>query len=564
MSDETVDGTPLLVEAISTAYTNVTGTFAGQTSVQHDAALDAQAKTNSAVAAAASTAHSNYAKAGHDLQVTFSDVEQMSTSLSSLNRFVGPIVASTASVAGAPDLVASLLLSPLTGAAAESAATTAAAQLAIKLATAEALTLVTASVVTTYQLADSALSGTATSLHLGAGVSVAIWSQTSTMVGVSVRGSIAETSAVLTGLWTTGTAIIETARAINDLAVLSGVIGAVGAASIVDGFLRQPLDVNAFSLSGVWTTATEDMQGALGATGPFYDDILSQLIRDGHTLGFFADGDAHLGKPGHSQDWLDATNLNTAKASASAVLGGAGHFASDDDFRVLPRDLPSLFAGSAQIDAVGGDRLADIRIIDTASADGRATYIVQIPSTQSWDPRAGSTPNDLTSDIYAMRYGSQSALARSVFDAMSAHGIPTGTGPNAPHIMVTGFSLGGITAGAIAADSHGYNIENVVTAGSPIGSMNIPASVHVAALEAKEDAVPTLDGRPNPSSWTTVRQDAYPLLTEHPSSVMSPGNSHDANRYAMMASKNSNTLASSSLDKYFEGPQTIHDYYSSR
>ncbi len=110
-------------------------------------------------------------------------------------------------------------------------------------------------------------------------------------------------------------------------------------------------------------------------------------------------------------------------------------------------------------------------------------------------------PNDVTSDVYAMRYSHQIALANAVLDAVVQAKIPTGEG--APPVMVTGFSLGGITAGAIAAHPGPYNIQQVVPAGSAIGTMPISPTIHVVAVEGSQDLVPTLVGATNPKTWTT-------------------------------------------------------------
>jgi len=149
-------------------------------------------------------------------------------------------------------------------------------------------------------------------------------------------------------------------------------------------------------------------------------------------------------------------------------------------------------------------------------------------------------PNDVTSDVYAMRYRHQTALANAVLDAMVQTKIPTGDG--APPVMVTGFSLGGITAGPIAATSSDYNIQQVVTAGSPIGTMPISPKIHVVALEGSQDLVPTLVGAINSKAWTTVHHTGYPLVGES-----NPIMNNDPN-----------------IARFLGGPLTVTDYASVR
>ena len=66
--------------------------------------------------------------------------------------------------------------------------------------------------------------------------------------------------------------------------------------------------------------------------------------------------------------------------------------------------------------------------------------------------------------------------------------------------MLTGHSLGGIAAASLAADSgftSRFHVTSVVTAGSPIARIDVPASVTVLSLEHEQDVVPMLDGRRN-------------------------------------------------------------------
>ncbi len=74
-----------------------------------------------------------------------------------------------------------------------------------------------------------------------------------------------------------------------------------------------------------------------------------------------------------------------------------------------------------------------------------------------------------------------------------------GIRPGQP-VMLTGHSQGGIIAATLAADPDfraRYDVESVVTAGSPVARFDIPPSVSVLALEHDQDVVPMLDGREN-------------------------------------------------------------------
>ena len=233
-----------------------------------------------------------------------------------------------------------------------------------------------------------------------------------------------------------------------------------------------------------------------------------------------------------------------------------------------PRSVADLMLGSTEIDAnheIGtpATQYARIRVITVAGDPPR--YIVQIPSTQSWDPTSGATPNDLTSDTAAMM-GRQTALASAVEAAMQKAGINR-TDP----VMLEGFSLGGITAGAMAADpALHYNITHIVTAGAPISHFAIPNSVKVLSLEFNEDPVARLAGSANPdrSNWTTVKENAPTLSSD----ASAPGmlGAHNSDRYAEFAKSAfaaGNVSVDSwqaSADGFFSGSNTHIDYGAQR
>jgi poly(3-hydroxybutyrate) depolymerase len=126
---------------------------------------------------------------------------------------------------------------------------------------------------------------------------------------------------------------------------------------------------------------------------------------------------------------------------------------------------------------------------------------------------------------------------------------------------MTGFSLGGITAAALASDNTDYNIQQVVTAGSPIARFDIPESVGVLAYESTQDVMPALDGGTNPSRWKTVHDMAPTLATEDARKVILPDSAHDLDRYARMAAIHSDAETGPSIAKYFRGHLTITDSY---
>jgi hypothetical protein len=176
--------------------------------------------------------------------------------------------------------------------------------------------------------------------------------------------------------------------------------------------------------------------------------------------------------------------------------------------------LRELFISQREIDDLGDPDLDDraevavIRVVrvgddETDARPGRR-WIVQFPSTQTWHPRSGRAPNDLTADLAALSMR-ETTLTRAAVQAMRQAGIR----PGEP-VLLAGFSLGGMIATQVAGLSlrEGFTVTHLVTAGSSIGRYRLPGTVGVLSLEHILDAVPRLEGRENPADaghWLTVK-----------------------------------------------------------
>lgn len=495
------------------------------------------------------------------LKVDFAEIDRMTNGLTELNTWALPLVPKVGAISADGDLLASAILSPGTAVAAESAVLTASVQLGVTVASTEALVVVTASIVKVYQTAEDALAVAATTIQV----------TVTAAAGLIGRVEIDVLLGVKTGIYT-----VVTLAAVTKEAVESGLVADVagiaarslkdafdsamrGDASLADRFQQFSSDAGknfsrnfAAALPGLSPKIVAVEQESLGDLRKLgvYDDLLSTLIADGQRFGFFEDGG-----PDFVENAIDAGER--LARSQDAVLDSEKaldrRLQIDENGNIVPTDVASLFASSSQIDNIGQDDFANIRIFRTVDVDGVVRYTVQIPSTQSWDPDAGVAPNDLTADAVAMRYGNNSALSTAVMDAMKREGITD------EPVMIVGFSLGGITAGTIAADPHGYNIQQVVTAGAPIGAMPIPPSTHITAFESTSDPIAGLDGVPNPatSSWETVRGDS-PVKADEGGHQPSLATAHDANRYAVMAQEYPLTNHSSAIGKFLgrNGSQT--------
>jgi hypothetical protein len=504
------------------------------------------------------------------LKVDFAEIDRMVTGLTSLNAYALPLVPKVGALSADGDLLASAILSPGTAAAAEGAVLSASAQLGVTMVSTEALVVITASIVKVYETAETAIAAAAAAIEANVVEAVVFTACVATDVVLGVQTVVYTATAL--------TAIVKQAADTGLLADIAGIAGhsmqqALGTAMEGDGTLAQRLVVFATAagnnfgdnfmaalpaLSPKIVTVEQNALGDLRGSGT-YDDLLSTLIADGHRFGLFEDGDPYFVSHALTDSELEK-RTQTAVENSSESLGRT--LPVDEAGNIVPTSVSDLFASASQIDAIGRDDFADIRIIKTVGEDGVTRYTVQIPSTQSWAPEAGQTPNDLTSDVTAMRYGNNTALSEAVTNAMTRAGITD------EPVMLVGFSLGGITAGAIAADPQHFNIQQVVTAGAPIGAMDIPATTHVTSFESSSDPVAALDGTNNPSrdSWQTVGG-AAPTKLDESGSTPSVKDAHDSDRYAVMAADNSPVQANSDISKFLsngEGNSTVSDWEARR
>jgi hypothetical protein len=128
-----------------------------------------------------------------------------------------------------------------------------------------------------------------------------------------------------------------------------------------------------------------------------------------------------------------------------------------------------------------------------------ARYVVYIPGTQSWAPRPGTNPFDLTSNLSAISKTGFAGSERAVSLAMTQAGI----GPDSK-VLLVGHSQGGMVAANVSTRFAG---SSVLTFGSPLGQLTGKLLAPTLSVEHERDPVPKLDSRPNPlaTNWVTVR-----------------------------------------------------------
>ncbi|TFC43419.1 hypothetical protein E3T26_13935 [Cryobacterium sp. TMT1-21] len=174
-------------------------------------------------------------------------------------------------------------------------------------------------------------------------------------------------------------------------------------------------------------------------------------------------------------------------------------------FETMFQDLMDIDDAGHTNDEKDTNQESVVRITTITGPNGELIYKIAVPSTQQWLP-GGTSANDGASDAAAkMVLGQRTQLEKAVMDAMKQQEIPDGA-----HVMLTGWSLGGITAGNLAADpvfSRTYKVDALVTAGASLDDMPIPLHTKVLDVSHLTDPVPRTEN---------------PFLADH---------SNDGNRY---------------------------------
>lgn len=130
--------------------------------------------------------------------------------------------------------------------------------------------------------------------------------------------------------------------------------------------------------------------------------------------------------------------------------------------------------------------------------DGRRTWAVEIPGTETWAVNADS-PTDATTNLRLMA-GLPDDMSTAVVEAMRQAGIP----PDEP-VVLAGHSQGGMVAMKVAALTVGLvDVRAVVTAGSPDIPAPVPRGVATLHVRHGEDVVPQTDGEPDDGTSDTV------------------------------------------------------------
>ncbi|HEU4848931.1 MAG TPA: hypothetical protein VFS93_00815, partial [Terrimesophilobacter sp.] len=236
--------------------------------------------------------------------------------------------------------------------------------------------------------------------------------------------------------------------------------------------------------------------------------------------------------------------------------------------------LRDLYQSAREIDDMCDPNLDDspdcavVRVVHTTNRTWGDLWMVQVSSTQSWHPRAGQAPNDLTADLFAVS-GRESSLLRGTLAAIAEARIPA----DAP-VLMSGFSLGGLVAAQVATGRYPIpgvfstlRVDHLITAGSPIARFPVAEGVRVLSLEHRIDPVHRLDGRPRATDTESV----VPWVTVSAGPPLPPdytlGHTHHAPSYAETGQAFAVELTDPIAQDYWNGSRDVmgaREYFSGR
>lgn len=236
-----------------------------------------------------------------------------------------------------------------------------------------------------------------------------------------------------------------------------------------------------------------------------YEGQIAWLLASGRTLGYFKD----------------------SKPLSVKQTGKKSH-------AIKRRQLGDIVAEAADTEHQSNGDHSVVHVRRIVGADGKGSWVVSIPGTTHWTKYSDHGPSSTAANLASMA-GEKSSLYPAIGKAMTAAMKEAGVKPGTEPVMLTGHSQGGIVAARLAADHHfrdKFDVKEVVTAGSPIGRVDIPESVNVMSVENVHDPVPRLDGVPNPDTVNRTTAVCETPKGEHLDSIL---DAHDASRYGRSA-----------------------------
>jgi hypothetical protein len=327
----------------------------------------------------------------------------------------------------------------------------------------------------------------------------------------------------------------------------SAAIVAVGEAGRGLGRVRAELErlgrgVRASHREYEFAEARNTLLLRIGMTGPGYGPLwglfglppltVRDAVEDGVSLA-----------PGRLADLL---GLPAAGAGATAGGGHAGvrevvrrlasapglDFLRPRAVRIAGReswteDVDVSAAGLLRRAGTIGSTGGSIEVLALGTGPQRA-WVVIVPGTQEGPPE-GTNPFDTAGIAEGLGYDSAETAA-AIRAALREAGAQAGE-----QVAAVGYSQGGIHAMNLSRDKAflaEYQLEFVLTAGSPVGGISAEPGIASLHLEHEQDWVPGADGMPNPDNRDRVTVTLANPLDIPPPADFGLGPGHRLDNYA--------------------------------
>ena len=260
-------------------------------------------------------------------------------------------------------------------------------------------------------------------------------------------------------------------------------LGVLAALAVVPGGPKSLADVGEWMRQHPQLANNPAVAGAVRLLFSSSDDVIAGLL--GAPPGSSAVvGDEGLGLFG----LREASGLVLTAAGAMAGASGgrlvetAVHTTAVSQHAVTaPRSLGDL-AGRMPATSANG---AQIRIEEYPSETGGSSWIVYLGGTVDMGALPQGEAFDMTSNVQSMS-GGDGASYRAALEAMRDAGIKPGD-----PVFEVGYSQGGLLAVQLE-QSKQYNVQGVLTLGSPVGQFETDAPT--LTISHTEDLVPALGG----------------------------------------------------------------------
>ena len=200
---------------------------------------------------------------------------------------------------------------------------------------------------------------------------------------------------------------------------------------------------------------------------------------------------------------ISPSELAAAAIVGTGLLGSSSVWVKPVSSAQLVQAPVSLQQIAGRLRSLSDERQPIVRIERYPSVGVGNRFIVYIPGTENLG-LPNTNPLDMRSNLQLMAGGS-SASSRATDMAIRRAGAKPGD-----QVMLVGYSQGGMVAVELAkqakAGQLGYQVSQVVTFGSPVGSNPAEALPNVLSVENRADFVPHLDVISNQKSvnWHTL------------------------------------------------------------